>query len=172
MGSCLCKNNTSTHEITPAFKELMKTDLATLEKTPKFLHKYSGLARVVSVYDGDTITVMTDPKVKFVIRILGIDTPELKRGNTPIEKIHAKACKYLLEDLLLGKAVMICITKEDKYGGRWLAHVTTMDRINVSEFMLRKSSACEYNGNTKTKNFNYDQQDEDYIRCLLRATHS
>jgi len=41
-------------------------------------------ARVVKVIDGDTVDVSIDGKVARV-RLIGIDTPETKKPNTPIE---------------------------------------------------------------------------------------
>ncbi|CAB4178456.1 COG1525 Micrococcal nuclease (thermonuclease) homologs [uncultured Caudovirales phage] len=70
-------------------------------------------AVVVSVYDGDTITVRTDETIK--IRINGIDAPELKQP-------FGQASKQAMSSLVFGKTVTVKPDKKDRYG-RLLARV-------------------------------------------------
>ncbi len=44
-----------------------------------------GPARVVRVVDGDTLKVRLQDGRRRTVRVLGIDTPEVKKPNTPIE---------------------------------------------------------------------------------------
>jgi len=70
-------------------------------------------AKVVSVHDGDTITVRTDETIK--IRINGIDAPELKQP-------FGQASKQAMSGLVFGQTVTIKPDKKDRYG-RLLARV-------------------------------------------------
>lgn len=64
-------------------------------------------AKVVSVHDGDTITVRTTETIK--IRLDGIDAPEIKQA-------HGQASKQALSDLVFGKDVTITPKSKDRYG--------------------------------------------------------
>jgi len=70
-------------------------------------------AKVVAVYDGDTITVRTDETIK--IRLDGIDSPELKQP-------FGQASKQAMSGLVFGQTVTIKPGKKDRYG-RLLARV-------------------------------------------------
>ena len=70
-------------------------------------------AVVVSVYDGDTITVRTTETIK--IRLYGIDAPELKQP-------FGQASKQAMSSLVFGKTVTVKPDKKDRYG-RLLARV-------------------------------------------------
>ena len=70
-------------------------------------------AKVISVHDGDTITVRTDETIK--IRLDGIDAPELKQP-------FGQASKQALSGLVFGQVVTVKPGKKDRYG-RLLARV-------------------------------------------------
>ena len=77
---------------------------------------YEYCAKVVSVYDGDTITVDIDLGFGIVLkkqklRLLGINTPEV-RGE---EKILGKKVRDLVREKILDKVVTI--KKESMDGG-------------------------------------------------------
>ena len=89
-------------------------------------------AKVISVYDGDTITVDIDLGFnvtlhKQKIRLFGIDTPEL-RG---LEREQGLISKKWLEDKILGKDIILESIK-DKTGkyGRILGIIYTLDETN------------------------------------------
>merc|ERR1719231_1697933 len=67
-------------------------------------------ARVVSVYDGDTITVAArhhkGSPALFKVRLAGIDAPEM-RGGSAAEKQAALAARDFLRDLVLEKHVTL-----------------------------------------------------------------
>lgn len=92
-----------------------------------FLYHYE--AKVMSVYDGDTITVDIQLGLDIElrnqkIRLAGIDAPEM-RGE---EKVHGKISRDWLRDKILGKTVIIR-TEKDKKGkyGRYLGWIFTLD---------------------------------------------
>ena len=90
-------------------------------------------AVVVSVYDGDTITVRTDETIK--IRINGIDAPELKQP-------FGQASKQAMSSLVFGKKVTIKPDKKELYG-RTIARVE-VDGRDVSTTMVETGMAWWY----------------------------
>ena len=90
-------------------------------------------AVVVSVYDGDTITVRTDETIK--IRLYGIDAPELKQ-------LFGQASKQALSGLVFGKKVTVKPDKKDRYG-RTIARVE-IDGRDVSVQMVGTGMAHWY----------------------------
>ena len=72
------------------------------------------IGKVVSVYDGDTITVLSG-NTQHKIRLEGIDTPESKQpfGNK---------AKQAMSRMVFGKQVKVVWKKKDRYG-RTLGHV-------------------------------------------------
>ena len=67
------------------------------------------LAHVVSVSDGDTITVLDDNKQRHVIRLMGIDAPEKAQA-------FGQKAKQSLSDLVFDKDVSVTWFKRDRYG--------------------------------------------------------
>lgn len=106
---------------------------------PQFTYK----ARVVSVYDGDTITLDIDVgfgiwmhKQKF--RLYGIDTPEV-RGP---ERADGLRVRDWLREYLEGKAITVRTHKARQKGkyGRWLAEIFA-DGENINETLVAKGMA-------------------------------
>lgn len=111
------------------------------------MYEYNSV--VLSVHDGDTLTVDIDLGFKtwargMVLRLDGINAPELP---TP----EGKAAQLFLESILKGQQVIVRTRKssglnpadkEEKYG-RWLATVLTLPPagINVNELMVTKGFA-------------------------------
>lgn len=92
------------------------------------------------VVDGDTIKNSDSG----YIRILGIDTPEIK-GQCKSEKDKAvQAKKYLQSILESSKEIKVVGNKADKYG-RLLAFVYA-DGVSVSGLMLQANLARVYDG--------------------------
>jgi|TARA_R110000824_G_scaffold62352_7_gene165243 micrococcal nuclease len=106
---------------------------------------YEYCAKVVSVYDGDTITVDIDLGFGIVLkkqklRLLGINTPEV-RGE---EKILGKKVRDLVREKILDKVVTIKTVK-DKKGkyGRWLATIIYEDE-DINNWLLIEGHAVSY----------------------------
>ena len=98
--------------------------------------------RVLKVHDGDTFTGELDLgfRVKMVqtFRLEGINAPELTGETRDAgEKSHVR----LLSILMMGKDVIVCSSKQEKYG-RWLG-VVYSDGVNVNETMVREGYAVE-----------------------------
>jgi endonuclease YncB( thermonuclease family) len=73
------------------------------------------LARVVSVHDGDTLTVLID-HYQVKVRLTEIDAPELKQP-------FGTKSRQSLSDLCFGKTAALEVRGHDRYR-RTLAHVT------------------------------------------------
>ena len=103
-------------------------------------------------YDGDTcyITAKTfpEPLQKMSIRILGIDTPEI-RGDCKEEKELALKGRELANELFKSaKTIRLENLKWDKYGGRVLADVY-LDEELYSKKLIDAGLARPYDGGTK-----------------------
>lgn len=106
-------------------------------------------AKVVKVYDGDTITVIfhhKDEYNKWNCRIYGIDTPEIKTKN-PEEKEAGIEARNFLKDLILEKIVTIECLDFDKYG-RLLINLFYNDK-NIMKLMIENNYGKLYFGGTK-----------------------
>ena len=109
-------------------------------------------ATVTSVYDGDTITVDIDLGFSVVLRniklrLLGIDTPEM-RGGTPETKSYAKKARDYVREKCLGKEIYVESRKKGKYG-RYLAIIWTVEddeksEKSINDLLLENNLAVEY----------------------------
>jgi len=122
------------------------------EKTPSFtLDGYKTEAKVVKVYDGDTVHVVFsyfNTYYKWIGRIAHVDTPELKTKNEE-EKKKGYEVRDKLRELILGKIVQLHCHEFDKYG-RLLIDIE-IDGIKVDEWLLSNGYAKKYEGGTKEK---------------------
>ena len=92
------------------------------------------------VVDGDTLKVSDSG----YIRLIGIDTPEIK-GKCENEKYRAEMAKKYLKSILdSAKEIQVEGNKSDKYG-RLLARVTA-DGKDVSGLMIQSGFARPYDG--------------------------
>lgn len=118
----------------------------------KYLYHYK--AKVLSVYDGDTVTLMIDQGMKHFtrvkVRLVGINTPEIKTSD-PEEKKLGIAARDYLRSRIEGKEIIIHTEKKGKFG-RWLG--TIWDLIedseslgeSLNEEMIRMGHAKFYDG--------------------------
>lgn len=107
---------------------------------------YTYKAKIVSVYDGDTVTALVDLgfRINFEIkiRLAGIDTPEL-RGE---ERIAGVAAKKRVDELIYGKQVTIKTQKDkqEKFG-RWLGEIFLPgSELSVNQQLLNEGLAEHY----------------------------
>ena len=86
-----------------------------------------GVATVTHVVDGDTIDVHIAGRTERV-RLIGIDTPETKKPNTPVECYGPEASAYTAALLPVGTMVRIerDVVGRDDYG-RILGYVHRLD---------------------------------------------
>jgi endonuclease YncB( thermonuclease family) len=128
MGSCLgvSKGRSQAHstELTHASEDALLAD-CTDKNTPAFLPEVER-AKVLSVYDGDTVTVAArlarqGTPWKWKVRLNGIDAPEI-RGGSAATKAAAKASRDALRAEIDGQPITLTGVSYEKYG-RLLATV-------------------------------------------------
>jgi endonuclease YncB( thermonuclease family) len=130
---------------------------ATWKNTTEFVPLVTE-GKVIKVYDCDTITIATkfpylstlnesNTIYRFHVRLLGIDTPEMKTKNEDEKKIAHMAQKTLSE-LILNKNVSLKNTSLDKYG-RILANVYMENGVELSKWAIENRFAVSYDGGTK-----------------------
>lgn len=90
-----------------------------------------GLATVAHVVDGDTIDVEIGGRTERV-RLTGIDTPETKKPNSPVECWGPEASAFTTSLLPVGTVVRIerDVVGRDDYG-RLLGYVYLVDRSDL-----------------------------------------
>jgi endonuclease YncB( thermonuclease family) len=74
-----------------------------------FAQERTIVGKVVEVLDGDTITVQDEQQKQHIIRLAGIDAPEVNQD-------HGKKARKYLSDLVLDKAVSVTTSKIDRTG--------------------------------------------------------
>ncbi len=92
--------------------------------------------KVVSVADGDTMTILTDSEERIKVRLYGIDAPE--KG----QDFSNKARTYL-NDLCYGKTVKVEKKDIDQYD-RTLG-IVYLDELNLNQEMVKEGLAWYYN---------------------------
>lgn len=109
-------------------------------------------AEVLQVVDGDTLEVRVaiwlGQDVVTHVRLLGIDTPEL-RGKCDAEKAKAAAARDLLRSLVEGQPVTLRDVAYDKYGGRVLALVSGADGKPLADRLITAGLARAYDGKAR-----------------------
>jgi len=113
---------------------------------------YTYNAKVVRIIDGDTIVVDID--LGFFtwinnrsIRLIGIDTPEIRTKN-PLEKEAGFLAKSYVENLIKpGDTVIVntVLDKTEKFG-RILGTISTETGFNINKALLDENLAVPYTG--------------------------
>ena len=90
---------------------------------------------VYDVTDGDSIKVINSDKIKFRVRLIGIDAPEINQA-------FGKRSKQFLIDKILNQKITLDVEGEDKYN-RKLANIYFNDEwINL--LMVESGHAWHY----------------------------
>ena len=118
----------------------------------KYLYHYK--AKVISVYDGDTITLMIDQGMKHFarvkVRMIGINTPEIRTKDLD-EKQRGYQAKEYLQRRIEGKDIIVHTVKKGKFG-RWLGVIWDYDENldelgeSLNDEMIRMGHAFAYDG--------------------------
>ncbi len=117
---------------------------------PAVLAQPSGLptASVVEVIDGDTVDVRLNGRIVW-LRLIGIDTPEIKDPRRPVECFGQEASAHA-HALLDGQSVALEADasqgETDRYG-RTLRYVWLMDGRLFNQVMIAEGYAFEYTYN-------------------------
>jgi micrococcal nuclease len=105
---------------------------------------YCYKATCISVYDGDSVTLDIslgfDITIKQKVRLLGIDTPEI-RGK---ERLDGLIARDRLRELIDGKDIII-VTHKDRSGkyGRLLATIY-LDGVDINQQLVDEGLAEVY----------------------------
>lgn len=149
---------------------MFNNEIISKTKSPPHL-KEIVLAKVLSVYDGDTCTVAyninDNSLTPFIInvRLLGIDAPE-KRTTNDLEKAASLLITECISDMILDKIVQLDIHGWDKFGGRIVGNIKLPDmQENISEWLLNRKLVKSFDGKNKKKEWT-DQELEDIINFL------
>jgi len=106
-------------------------------------------AKVINVYDGDTIEVLAkvwpDHQINVRVRIRGIDAPEM-RSKCSDERFAALNARDRLRKFIAGHPVLLTNIKGGKYFGRVLANVKTRSGHNVKSVLLSSGLVRPYQG--------------------------
>ena len=138
-------------------------------KTSKFtLENNVYLAKCVKCYDADSIHIVInfgDKLSRFICRLYGIDTAELRSKN-PDEKKYARESRDYLKTIILDKLIIVKCGEFDKYG-RLLVDVYPFDdnlnivdllenggsdlkqESSINNHLIEKKYAYKYLGGTK-----------------------
>jgi micrococcal nuclease len=118
----------------------------------KYLYHYK--AEVLSVYDGDTVTLMIDQGMKHFarvkVRMIGIDTPEIRTKDLE-EKKRGYDAKDYLKSRIEGKTIIVQTQKKGKFG-RWLGVLWEYSEDSeelgesLNDEMIRMGHAKAYDG--------------------------
>lgn len=101
-----------------------------------YVYSAEMIGKVVSVADGDTITIIENlDNGRFKIRLYGIDAPEKKQD-------FGQKAKQYLSSLIFNKEVKIKFTEIDRYG-RIIGKVYLND-IEINIEMLKAGMAWHY----------------------------
>jgi endonuclease YncB( thermonuclease family) len=106
-------------------------------------------ARVLGVIDGDTIEarvhVWMGQEVVARVRLRDIDAPELNSGCAE-ERQRAVAARERLAGFIGSGAVTLADVQADKYFGRVVARVSTVDGADAGAMLLAERLARVYGG--------------------------
>ncbi|MFM2281986.1 MAG: hypothetical protein RLZZ444_4217 [Pseudomonadota bacterium] len=114
-------------------------------------------AELVSVVDGDTLLVTARPwpqhRIAVLVRIRGIDTPELKSKCNGERRLAEQARKRLTEFLAEkeGRTLALSQISGDKYFGRVVADVSRSDGSDAASMLLGAGLAVTYQGGKKSR---------------------
>jgi len=121
---------------------------ADFKKCPRYCPRPDNdLGRVVSIYDGDTLTLLCEfagELARINLRILHVDCPEL-RGRSTDEHETAALVRDVVRHALLDKLVHVTSVGMDKYG-RLLGDVSWTNHKSLSHFLLDAGMARAYEG--------------------------
>lgn len=145
--------------ICKSYFEKRKLNLCDKKNTKRFVPQFT-YAKVVNVYDGDTVTLAAFLKnakkpYLFRCRLARIDAPEMTKqtGRTKRDRLREKELAINSRDALRqfidNKIVDVEILKLEKYG-RVLAELY-YKKTNVSDWMVKHKFAVPYDGGTKKR---------------------
>lgn len=104
---------------------------------------------ITNIVDGDTVHLLKKNKEILKVRLHHIDAPELDQS-------YGKESKFVLEQLILNKKVIVISDKQDKY--KRLLGVISLDEVDVNLEMIKAGAAWHFKKYAK-----FDQAQDQYI---------
>jgi micrococcal nuclease len=127
-------------------------DWSKIDDAPMFSFEGEEIeAKVVSVYDGDTVKVvfpLSNKLYKWNCRLTGVDTPEL-RTRCKTEKKYGYEVRDYLRSKILNKVVKLKCGDFDKYGRLLTTIICDDDKCCVNDWLIENKYAFAYDGGTK-----------------------
>lgn len=108
--------------------------------------------KVISISDGDTVTVLDSNNTAWKVRLMGIDAPEKHQA-------FGMKSKESLSDLIYGKSVSVEYHKTDRYG-RTVGKIM-VDGVDANLEQVRAGLAWHY------KQYQKEQSAEDRVTYSL-----
>ena len=151
MGMCGSKTDNDTSI------KMKQLEDSTLDTVDEVVYRFTK-AKVLKVYDGDTVTIAAHYDgqiVKFNVRLFGIDCDEMKGGSAET-KHNARSAKQFVESKVLNKVVDIDVLNNkiingkqirEKFG-RLLANIK-VDGKDLATMLLEIGLARKYDGGHK-----------------------
>lgn len=106
-------------------------------------------AQVERVIDGDSLLVRVriwlGQEVSTIVRIRGVDAPELK-GSCAEERAGAEEARRFIEETLRDGGVVLVAIENDKFGGRVIAQVFADGGTDVGAALVGAGLARHYDG--------------------------
>ena len=109
-------------------------------------------AKVISVYDGDTVKCafpFNNKLYKWNCRLSGIDTPEIRTRNKN-EKEYGYKVRDLLREKILGKVVTLECGEFDKYGRLLVKIKCNGEDCYINDWLIDNKYAFKYDGGKKS----------------------
>jgi micrococcal nuclease len=136
--------------ISAKVEDFLPTAISSRDNQPLPSKKQSplkeGIWSVVHVVDGDTLDVVDDNGVKHRIRLIGVDTPEVVKPNTPEQPFGREASDFTKQVIAqAGNRVRVAFDGDqiDQYG-RNLAMIylqTAQGEVWLNELLIREGLA-------------------------------
>ncbi len=103
-------------------------------------------AVVLRVVDGDTIDIRDEVRGRLRVRILGIDTPETKKPNSPVECWGPEATEFATSTMLGQRVALVPDPTQDRTDryGRTLAYLVRADGFDYAVEAARAGAARSY----------------------------
>lgn len=98
--------------------------------------------KVVSVADGDTLTILDEARVQHKVRLAQIDAPETSHGKNKPGQPFGNDSKQSLAQLTFGKVVTASCGDTDRYG-RSVCGIS-VDGIDVNREQVQRGMAWVY----------------------------
>jgi len=103
---------------------------------------------ITRIVDGDTVVIESDQGIKYKIRLLGIDAPEIKQ-------LYGKEATKYLSNLILGKTLLVIESDKDRY--KRLLGKLVLEGHDINLALVKNGMAWHY------KYYQFSQNKKDQL---------